>query len=199
MGSCCMLGRVPSGDPVHTADTIYELLQRRFGAHQVFVAGLALATWLKAIQSVSMLWLQNITMYTNEDAPSIWVTNWCSVMASAAIGFYVQMFFCYRLGLSSGQAIGRNFYLVLTTVTLFVVALSAAGVATYFKWTLNYKPSSLDWYAGYLGDGMCGDLCLTGGIVFSLLHHRQVVLPRGQTAKMVDALLRLRCGPPCIK
>ncbi|KAJ7611930.1 hypothetical protein DFH06DRAFT_1485079 [Mycena polygramma] len=153
---------------------------------KLFVAGLALATWLKAIQSVFMLWLQNITMYTNEDAPSIWVTNWCSVMASAAIGFYVQMFFCYRL-----WAIGRSLYLVLTTVTLFVVALSAAGMATYLKWTLNYKPSSLDWYAGYLGAGMCGDLCLTGGIVFSLLHHRQVVLPRGQTAKMLDALLRL--------
>jgi hypothetical protein len=55
---------------------------------------------------------------------------------------------------------------------------------------------------------MCGDLLLTGGTVFWLLvcirplhrssylqseiqRHSNVVLPRGQTARMLDSLLRL--------
>ncbi|KAJ6502867.1 hypothetical protein C8R47DRAFT_217838 [Mycena vitilis] len=153
---------------------------------KLFVAGLALVTWLKTIQSVAMLWLQNLTMFSSQEVSSVWATSWFSVMASAAIGFYVQMFFCYRL-----WAIGRNLYLVLATIVLFLVALAAAGVATYWTWTLSDTLSSLDWYAGYLGAGMCGDLLLTGGMVFSLLRYRQVVIPRGQTVKMLNALLRL--------
>ncbi|KAF7345323.1 hypothetical protein MSAN_01909200 [Mycena sanguinolenta] len=38
---------------------------------------------------------------------------------------------------------------------------------------------------------MCGDLLLTAGTVFSLFHHSKVALPRGQTAQMLKALLRL--------
>ncbi|KAJ7676581.1 hypothetical protein DFH06DRAFT_1121894 [Mycena polygramma] len=146
-------------------------------------------------------------MFSNEEVTSVWVTNWFSVMASAAIGFYVQMFFCYRLWVlvfSSHQsalimillqAIGRNLYLILATIVLFLLALAAACVATYLAWTLSDTLPSLDCYAGYLGAGMCEDLLLPTGWCFLYWyvfeHYRQVVLPRGQTVKMLNALLRL--------
>ncbi|KAJ7645083.1 hypothetical protein DFH06DRAFT_1425763 [Mycena polygramma] len=155
---------------------------------KLFVAGLALLTWLKTIQAFAMLWVQDVTLFANVDlASSLWVKNplfHTSVVASAVVAFYVQMFFCYRL-----WAIGRNLYLVIVTTTLFVFAVAASIVATYL--TFNDMLKSLDWIATYLGAALGGDLILTGGIVFSLLRHRQVVLPRGQTAKMLNALLRL--------
>ncbi|KAJ6554866.1 hypothetical protein B0H19DRAFT_1377543 [Mycena capillaripes] len=155
---------------------------------KLFVAGLALLTTLKTIQALAMLWIQNVTMSGDLDtAAALWEKNWLfhlSLMSSAGIAFYVQTFFCYRL-----WAICRNVYLVVSTLALFILALTSAAVAVFFAFTDMHK--SIYWIDAHLGAGMSGDFLLTGGIVFCLLRHSKVVLPRRQTARMLDSLLRL--------
>ncbi|KAJ7825115.1 hypothetical protein B0H14DRAFT_3468759 [Mycena olivaceomarginata] len=156
---------------------------------KLFVAGLALLTTLKTIQAISMLWILNDAMVNNPES-DLWQTHWLfhtAIISTAIIAFYVQTFFCYRLWAS---AISRNICLIIVTMALFIVALAAAAVAT----SLTYSDTplkSIDWIAAHLGTAMCGDLLLTGGTVFWLLRHSNVVLPRGQTARMLDSLLRL--------
>jgi hypothetical protein len=91
-----------------------------------------------------MLWVQNVSMFENLDGASqLWESNWLfqtTLLSSAIIAFYVQLFFCYRLwvgnftfirdyNLTMSQAISRNPYLVVVTLILFIFALASAGVA----------------------------------------------------------------------
>ncbi|KAJ6469297.1 hypothetical protein C8R45DRAFT_1166796 [Mycena sanguinolenta] len=68
---------------------------------KLFVAGLALLTALKTSECLAMMWIQNVTLFRNAKAASaLWKTAWYSklfVLLKAAVPFYVQMFFCYRL------------------------------------------------------------------------------------------------------
>ncbi|KAJ7222842.1 hypothetical protein B0H12DRAFT_1078195 [Mycena haematopus] len=155
---------------------------------KLFVAGLALLTTMKTVQALAMLWLQNTAMFEDlATASSSWQTHWVfltTLLTSAVISFYVQMFFCYRL-----WTLSRNFYLVAAAFALLILALALACVTTYTVFT--DVPASIRWTAPQLGVAMGGDLLLTAGTVFALLRHSKVALPRGRTAQILNALLRL--------
>ncbi|KAF7336220.1 hypothetical protein MVEN_02169800 [Mycena venus] len=177
---------------------------------KLFVAGLALITTLKTIQALAMLWIQNVSAFENLDAASnLWQQHWLfhtTLMASAVIAFYVQIFFCYRL-----WAISRNVYLVFATFSLFILALACAGVATWLTFTDMAK--SVEWIAAHLGGGdvrrfpsdwrnrvlfACTpsqDLSFPVDST-AFQRHSKIVLPCGQTAHMLNALLRLTLQAP---
>ncbi|KAJ7314624.1 hypothetical protein DFH08DRAFT_1041241 [Mycena albidolilacea] len=68
---------------------------------KLFVAGLALMTTLKTLQSLAMMWIQNVTLFGDREAASnIWHKHWVwytNLMLEAITAFYVQMFFSHRL------------------------------------------------------------------------------------------------------
>ncbi|KAJ7796952.1 hypothetical protein B0H14DRAFT_3549443 [Mycena olivaceomarginata] len=153
----------------------------------------------ETIQAISMLWILNDAMVNNPES-DLWQTHWLfhtavistAIMHSMSRRSFVIVF---------GRAISRNICLIIVTMALFIVALAAAAVAT----SLTYSDTplkSIDWIAAHLGTAMCGDLLLTGGTVFWLLseiqRHSNVVLPRGQTARMLDLSPQANnpvCGP----
>ncbi|KAJ6489945.1 hypothetical protein C8R45DRAFT_992188 [Mycena sanguinolenta] len=155
---------------------------------KLFVGGLALLTTIKTVQALTMLWLQNVIMFDDSTIMSdLSQHHWVfltTVIASAVIAFYVQIFFCYRL-----WVISRNVYLVAATFALLCLGLALACVATAI--TFLDLTKSVNWIAAHLGVAMCGDFLLTAGTVFSLLHHSKLAIPRGQTAQVLNALLRL--------
>ncbi|KAJ7255828.1 hypothetical protein B0H12DRAFT_1323127 [Mycena haematopus] len=155
---------------------------------KLFVGGLALLTTMKTVQALAMSWLQNCAMFENmAAADALFTTNWVfltTLLTSAVISFYVQMFFCYRL-----WTLSRNLYLVAAVSALLILALAQACVAAYAVFT--DVPKSIKWTAAHRGVAMCGDVLLTAGTVFALLRHSKIALPRGQTAQILNALLRL--------
>ncbi|KAJ7360779.1 hypothetical protein DFH08DRAFT_800222 [Mycena albidolilacea] len=68
-----------------------------------FVAGHALLTTLKSLQSLMIMWIQNVTLFGDLEAGSnIWHKHWAwrvALILEATTAFYVQMFFCRRLWL----------------------------------------------------------------------------------------------------
>ncbi|KAJ7820248.1 hypothetical protein B0H14DRAFT_2600109 [Mycena olivaceomarginata] len=68
---------------------------------KLFVAGLALMTTLKSLQSIVMTWIQNVATSGNGHAASnLLHTYWLAkitLILGAITAFYVQMFFCRRL------------------------------------------------------------------------------------------------------
>ncbi|KAJ7255791.1 hypothetical protein B0H12DRAFT_1232959 [Mycena haematopus] len=155
---------------------------------KIFVAGLALLTTMRTVQALAMSWLQNSAMFKDmATAATSYQSNWVfltTLLTSAVISFYVQMFFCYRL-----WTLSRSFYLVAAVSALLILALALACVATYTVFTA--VPKSIKWTSAHLGVAMCGDLLLTAGTVFALLRHSKAALPRGRTAQILNALLRL--------
>ncbi|KAJ6462458.1 hypothetical protein C8R45DRAFT_1026833 [Mycena sanguinolenta] len=156
---------------------------------KLFVAGLAVLTTLKSIQTLAVAWIGRASFLAGgfHALTEFWWTNWLpgvTIIFEAVITFYVQTFFCYRL-----WALSHNIYIVAIVMAIFVVALAAAGVATYFFGSV--PESSYLWYATHVGVMVGGDVILTGGIVFYLLRHSKHTLHRGPTAFMLNSLLRL--------
>ncbi|KAJ7835557.1 hypothetical protein B0H14DRAFT_2590193 [Mycena olivaceomarginata] len=94
VGSCLFLEGILCAQFAHylslnKCDTIWMKL---------FVAGLVLLMMLKSLQSLMMMWIQNITLFRDREAGSnIWHKHWvwCTSLTLKAITtFYVQMFFC---------------------------------------------------------------------------------------------------------
>ncbi|KAF7374681.1 hypothetical protein MSAN_00353100 [Mycena sanguinolenta] len=176
---------------------------------KLFVAGLALLTTLKTMESLAIMWIQNVILFENVDAAStMWNTDWISkaLILEATVAFYVQMFFCYRLwasvfgyitlsahGSTTAQAISRNVYIVSICITVFFVGIILGVVAIVFIFTVNRVGLTLasHWFAAHLGIVLCGDFMLTGSIVFWLLRHNESVLSRGPTANILSSLVRL--------
>ena len=94
------------------------------------------------------MWIQNVTLFENAKvASALWKTAWYSqvfVLQKAAVPFYVQMFFCYRLwagvfgyimlsafgsSSSAAQAISRNVYIVIICIMVFSFALVCGVLA----------------------------------------------------------------------
>ncbi|KAJ7314633.1 hypothetical protein DFH08DRAFT_895125 [Mycena albidolilacea] len=157
---------------------------------KLFVAGLALLTTLKTLESLAMMWIQNVTMFGDREAgSSIWYKHWVwetSIMLEAATAFYVQMFFCRRL-----WAISRNAYLVVICIILFLLGLVTGFVATVYLFTNTFESATL-WSGMHLGVVLCGDLLLSGSTIFYLLRHsHQCALSRGPAATILSRLRRL--------
>ncbi|KAJ7822989.1 hypothetical protein B0H14DRAFT_3146181 [Mycena olivaceomarginata] len=134
---------------------------------KLFVAGLVLLTTLKSLQSLAMMWIQNVTLFGDREAASnIWQKHWVwytSITLEAITAFYVQMFFCRRL-----WAISRNVYLVITCITLFLLGLVSGVVMTFYIFT-NTMEVAVRWVGIHLGVVLCGDLLLTGSTICYLL------------------------------
>ncbi|KAJ6469312.1 hypothetical protein C8R45DRAFT_1105178 [Mycena sanguinolenta] len=182
---------------------------------KLFVAGLALLTTLKTSQSLAIMWLQNVTLFGNvKVASSLWHTSWYSrltVVLKPTVGFYVQMFFCYRLWASvfgyiapptldsiTAQAISRNVYIVIICFMLFLFAF-ICGVLTSFYVFIGKRIGvnlTNHWFEIEMGVMVGGDFVLTGSIIFWLLRHNKAVLSRGPTATILSSLVRLASAVP---
>ncbi|KAJ6469288.1 hypothetical protein C8R45DRAFT_1218431 [Mycena sanguinolenta] len=161
---------------------------------KLFVAGLALLTTLKTSECLAMLWIQNVTAFGNAKvASALWETAWYSKLAmllKAAVPFYVQMFFCYRLW---AGAISRNVYIVMICIMVFSFALVCDVLAIFYFSAVEKSGLKLmgRWVEMHIGFVVFGDLILTGSIVFWLLRHNKAVLSRGPTATILSSLVRL--------
>ncbi|KAJ7835567.1 hypothetical protein B0H14DRAFT_3141999 [Mycena olivaceomarginata] len=95
---------------------------------KLFVAGLVLMTTLKIVQSLVIMWIQNVTTFGDLEAGSnLWRKHWLwkvTIILEATTEFYVQMFFCRRL-----WAISRNAYFVIICIVLFLLGLITGVVA----------------------------------------------------------------------
>ncbi|KAJ6469294.1 hypothetical protein C8R45DRAFT_1105164 [Mycena sanguinolenta] len=143
---------------------------------KLFVAGLALLTTLKTSECLAMMWTQNVTLFENAKvASTLWQTTaWYSklaVLLKAAVPFYVQMFFCYRLW---AGAISRNVYVVMICIMVFSFALVCGVLATVYLSTIaKSRLNSFYWVELHMGVVVFGDLILTGSIIFWLLRHNK--------------------------
>ncbi|KAJ6469291.1 hypothetical protein C8R45DRAFT_1105160 [Mycena sanguinolenta] len=120
---------------------------------KLFVAGLALLTTLKTSECLAMMWTQNVTLFENANVASALKTAWywrLAVLLKAAVPFYVQIFFCYRLWASN-----------ISKCTLYLFTLDKSGLNVTY------------WVEMHMGFVVFGDLILTGSIVFWLLRHNK--------------------------
>ncbi|KAJ7360767.1 hypothetical protein DFH08DRAFT_1030954 [Mycena albidolilacea] len=163
--------------------TNYMTLNKRNSAlMKLFVAGLALLTALKNLQSLvgvfyglktyvdlhrTIMSIQNVSTFGYLEAGSnLWRKHWVwktIQILETATAFYVQMFFGRRL-----WAISRNAYLVIICVALFLCGL-VSGIVGIVEVLRNTLESSTRWVGPHLAFVLCGDLLLTGSIIFCLL------------------------------
>ncbi|KAJ6512969.1 hypothetical protein C8R45DRAFT_330950 [Mycena sanguinolenta] len=159
---------------------------------KLFVAGLALLTTLKTLECLTIMWIQNVTLFADVEAAStMWNTAWFSkitVLLEATVAFYVQMFFCYRL-----WAISRNVHIVIICIIVFSLALICGVLGTFYVFAaeeIGLKLTS-HWFQAHVGVVVFGDFMLTGSIIFWLLRHNKAVISRGPTAAILSSLVRL--------
>ncbi|KAJ7360804.1 hypothetical protein DFH08DRAFT_359525 [Mycena albidolilacea] len=158
---------------------------------KLFVAGLALLTTLKSLQSLAIMWIQNVILFGDAEAGSnIWVTHWVwriTLILEATTAFYVQMFFCRRLWTISS----RNTSLAIICGTLFLGGLVSGVYGTVDIFT-NSLWSTTRSIGTHLGVVLCGDLLLTGSTIFCLLRHsHECAQSRGPTATILSRLCRV--------
>ncbi|KAJ6541494.1 hypothetical protein B0H19DRAFT_1268486 [Mycena capillaripes] len=84
--------------------------KRDSGRLKLFVTGLALLTTLKTIQVLTVMWIQNVTLFHNVQA------------ASSLVSFVAV----------SGQKISHNAYIIVVCMTSFTFALVSGGVGVWF-------------------------------------------------------------------
>ncbi|KAF7341024.1 hypothetical protein MSAN_02088100 [Mycena sanguinolenta] len=157
---------------------------------KIFVVGLALMTTLRCCQSLTLMWIQNVTMFADVEAAShMWEKYWVSktdVMLEATGAIYVQIFFCRRL-----WVISRNAYVVIVCLIFFILGLVSAVVGTFYLFTDDITTAA-GWVSIHLGIVLCGDLLLTGSTVFYLLRHSNAsVVSRNAFAITMKLLLWL--------
>ncbi|KAF8624701.1 hypothetical protein AX17_007032 [Amanita inopinata Kibby_2008] len=154
------------------------------------VLGLGIITTLKSIQSLALVWIQNILYFKDLDGAILldYTTWWQSgnPLMVACIGLYVQTFFMHRLyGISGGKA-----WVVVPVAVLLIFAFVAICLATYYI-TLGEAagPQIAIWFAVHLSSVFVGDLGITLGIAFFLIRSKKDVLP--QTVGIITSLIRL--------
>ncbi|KAJ7127650.1 hypothetical protein C8R44DRAFT_873471 [Mycena epipterygia] len=157
-------------------------------ALRAFVAILLILTTLKSVQGIVMLWLQNVTHFTDIGAAvGLFATAWptkANISFVALIAFYVQLFFCQRL-----WVISRNIYVVGAILALFVFALVAAIVSTVYTFANVAEPPNARWIGIHLGTVFAGDAALCGSTVYFLLAQSKQVSP--QTGGLLNAIVKL--------
>ncbi|KAJ7820257.1 hypothetical protein B0H14DRAFT_2600119 [Mycena olivaceomarginata] len=108
---------------------------------KLFVAGLALMTTLKSLQSLVMTWIQTAATFGNLQAGSHFLrTHWLAkitLILGAITAFYVQLFFCHRL-----WAISRNAYLVTVCIILFLAGLVSGAVTTFYVFAVSIESAT---------------------------------------------------------
>ncbi|KAF7315756.1 hypothetical protein MIND_00091500 [Mycena indigotica] len=156
-------------------------------ALRAFVLGLLLLTTLKSMQMISILWIQNVTHFSDiRGASMMFTTSWpqqINMASGAFIAFYIQIFMCQRL-----WALSNNVYIIVVLMTIFTFSLIAAFIAVSL--TFNDQPIVRStWISLHFGVVFGGDLLLCGSTAYFLLKHAQYVLPR--TAGLLNAILKI--------
>lgn len=96
---------------------------------KVAVGVLAIVTSLKSIQCFAIVWIQLIDNFLDlQTAINMRFVTWYQIgnpLMVAFIGFYVQMYFCYRL-----WVVSKLWWVPLPIIFLFLFALIAAMVVS---------------------------------------------------------------------
>ncbi|KAJ6459178.1 hypothetical protein C8R47DRAFT_1162302 [Mycena vitilis] len=157
------------------------------GIQKAIVAGLFVMTTLKSIQSFVIIWNHAILFFGDlRGAILLNFTAWFELgnpLMVAAIGLYVQLYFCYRLYVISGRS-----YIVAPVATIFIFAVVAMIFATYFIATQQVSRIA-DWFTAHLSAVFAGDVLLSCATAFFLLKSRRGALP--QSVGLISALVRL--------
>ncbi|KAJ7628023.1 hypothetical protein DFH06DRAFT_1442435 [Mycena polygramma] len=144
-------------------------------------------TTLKSIQSFDIVWNHAILFFGDlQGAILLNFTAWFELgnpLMVAAIGLYVQLYFCYRLYVISGRS-----YIVAPVATIFIFALVAMIFATYFIATQQVSRIA-DWFTAHLSAVFAGDVLLSCATAFFLLKSRRGALPK--SGGLISALVRL--------
>ncbi|KAJ7450416.1 hypothetical protein FB451DRAFT_1527572 [Mycena latifolia] len=157
------------------------------GHLRIIVGFLALGTYLKSIQAFAVVWIKFVVYFGDlEGAMILSFTAWWesgNALMVAAIGLYVQTYFCYRL-----WVISMRWYVVAPIHLLCVFGFLAIAVVIHLvalQDTLRIPP----WFAAHMASVFVGDILLTLTTAYFLINSRKDVLP--QTAGLISALIRL--------
>ncbi|KAJ3992944.1 hypothetical protein F5050DRAFT_1810982 [Lentinula boryana] len=151
------------------------------------VVGLAIITTLKSIQAFALVWILFIRNFL--DLPGAILLNYTTWWQSgnplmvAAIGLYVQAYFCYRL-----YMIAKSPLPVIPLALLFLFAFAALSIGTYYI-TISDTLGIGRWFAAHLASVFAGDLMLSLVTAYFLIRSKKNVLP--QTVGLITALIRL--------
>ncbi|KAJ3759709.1 hypothetical protein EV360DRAFT_69277 [Lentinula raphanica] len=151
------------------------------------VVGLAIITTLKSIQAFALVWILLIRHFL--DLPGAILLNYTTWWQSgnplmvAAIGLYVQTYFCYRL-----YMIAKSPLPVIPLALLFLFAFTALSIGTYYI-TTSDSDGIARWFAVHLASVFAGDLMLSLVTAYFLTRSKKNVLP--QTVGLITALVRL--------
>ncbi|KAF7340351.1 hypothetical protein MVEN_01954300 [Mycena venus] len=159
---------------------------------RVIVAILLVGHILKTVHAFAIIWIQNIAYFGDlQGAILLNYTTWWqsgtpliarplhmySAMTDLAtqdgiFGFYVQIYFCYRLWM-----ISKKLFVVVPVAIIFLFAFFSVIVATYFIATTNL-PQISHWFAAHLGSVFAGDVCMTFLTAYFLIKSKADVLPQ---------------------
>ncbi|KAJ7754275.1 hypothetical protein B0H14DRAFT_2405029 [Mycena olivaceomarginata] len=136
----------------------------------------------------AIIWIQNIAYFGNlQGAILLNYTTWWqsgTPLIDGIFGFYVQIYFCYRLWM-----ISKKLFVVVPVAIIFLFAFLSIVIATYFIATTNL-PQISNWFAAHLGSVFAGDVCLTSLTVsIFLIKSKADVLP--QMVGLINSLVRL--------
>ncbi|KAF8185482.1 hypothetical protein K438DRAFT_1973791 [Mycena galopus ATCC 62051] len=154
---------------------------------RVIVAILLVGHILKTIHAFAIVWIQNIAYFGDlQGAILLNYTTWWqsgAPLIDGIFGFYVQLYFCYRLWM-----ISKRLIVVVPVAIIFLFAFLSIVVATYFIAISNLLQIS-NWFAAHLGSVFAGDVCMTSLTAYFLIKSKADVLP--QMVGLINSLVRL--------
>ncbi|KAJ6479111.1 hypothetical protein C8R45DRAFT_1101523 [Mycena sanguinolenta] len=154
---------------------------------RVVVAILLVGHILKTVHAFAIVWIQNIKYFGDlQGAILLNYTTWWqsgTPLIDGIFGFYVQIYFCYRLWM-----ISQSLIVVVPVAIIFLFGFLSIIVATYFIATTNL-PQISNWFAAHLGSVFAGDVCMTSLTAYFLIKSKADVLP--QMVGLINSLVRL--------
>ncbi|KAJ7785589.1 hypothetical protein B0H14DRAFT_3506713 [Mycena olivaceomarginata] len=139
---------------------------------RVIVAILLVGHILKTVHAFAIIWIQNIAYFGNlQGAILLNYTTWWqsgTPLIDGIFGFYVQIYFCYRLWM-----ISKKLFVVVPVSSLRLNGI----MQTYFIATTNL-PQISNWFAAHLGSAFAGDVCMTSLTAYFLIKSKADVLPQ---------------------
>ncbi|KAF7362973.1 hypothetical protein MVEN_00648900 [Mycena venus] len=147
---------------------------------RIAVAVLCLLSVLKSAETLCVLLQPSTTL-------SLTTGGWwdtANPLMVACIDFYVQCFYLYRL-----WGISKRWWVVAPILALFIFAMVAIVLATYFIGTAQ-KDNVASWFGTHLGTAFAGDAILTFTTAYFLLRTKKYTIS-SQTASLITSLIRL--------
>ncbi|KAJ7025800.1 hypothetical protein C8F04DRAFT_126642 [Mycena alexandri] len=154
---------------------------------RIIVMVLFLLTVLKSIHAFAIIWIQSIVYFGDlQGAILLNYTTWWqsgNPLMVALVGFYVQLYFCWRL-----WVISKKWYVAGPIALLFLFGFISIVVGTYFITVVNLAQIGV-WFAAHLSSVFAGDIIMCFTTAYFLLKTKSDVLP--QTVGLITALVRL--------